>query len=128
MNISEFVEQQKTTLDTVKYYIKLKLLTPQKKNNWYIFSSKEKDDFQNIMYLKSLGLSLELIKEIKESHEKNCGTSDQWENNLSIIESELERTKEEKEKIILKETLLLNVKEELNKKIESAKNFSYLTY
>lgn len=31
MNISEFVEQQKTTLDTVKYYIKLKLLTPQKK-------------------------------------------------------------------------------------------------
>ncbi|EKT8876237.1 hypothetical protein CJ755_003097 [Listeria monocytogenes] len=80
------------------------------------------------MYLKSLGLSLELIKEIKESHEKNCGTSDQWENNLSIIESELERTKEEKEKIILKETLLLNVKEELNKKIESAKNFSYLTY
>jgi len=34
MNISEFVEQQNTTLDTVKYYIKLKLLTPKKENNF----------------------------------------------------------------------------------------------
>lgn len=122
MNISEFVEQQKTTLDTVKYYIKLQLLTPKKENNWYVFSSKEKDEFQNIVYLKSLGLSLELIKEIKKSHEKSCGTSEQWKNNLSIIESELEHTKLEKEKIILKETLLLNVKEELNEKIQSTKN------
>lgn len=118
MNISKFVEQQNTTLDTVKYYIKLKLLTPKKENNWYVFSSKEEEDFKNIVYLKSLGLSLELIKEIKETHEVGCGTSEQWEKNLFIIESELERTKLEKEKVILKESLLLNVKEELNKLLD----------
>ena len=67
MNISEFVSKQNTTIDTVKYYIKLGLLTPEKKNNWYSFSLKEVTDFQNIVYLKSLGLSLELIKKIKES-------------------------------------------------------------
>ena len=122
MNISEFVNQQNTTIDTVKYYIKLKLLTPKKENNWYVFSSKEEDDFQNIVYLKALGLSLELIQEVKASHEKACGTNEQWKSNLAIIEAELERTKLEKEKIILKETLLLEIQKELNRKIQNIKN------
>lgn len=120
MNISEFVSKQNTTIDTVKYYIKLGLLTPEKKNNWYSFSLKEVTDFQNIVYLKSLGLSLELIKKIKDSHEYNCGTITQWENNLAIINREIENIKKEQDKLTLQEKLLLKIQDQLNEKIKGA--------
>lgn len=118
MKISKFVSKQNTTLDTVKYYIKIGLLTPDKENHIYNFSPKEEQDFQNILYLKSLGFSLDLIRQIKINHEKNCGTKQQWYENLKLIEQELEGVQLEKEKLRKKEELLFSVKQELLKKLE----------
>lgn len=118
MNISEFVEKHNTTLDTVKHYINLKLLTPNKRNNWYFFTSKESEDFNNIIHLKSLGFSLKLIQKIKANHDDNCGTVKQLNDNLIIIKSELDILKKEKQKIKTKEKMLLEIEIQLNKKIK----------
>ncbi|KAF1298056.1 hypothetical protein BAU15_09400 [Enterococcus sp. JM4C] len=117
MTISEFVRQQNTTIDTVKHYLKLGLLTPDKKNSWYDFSAKEVEDFQNIVELKALGLSLEVIKQIKESHETNCGTAMQWQENLAVIEGELDRVNREKGQLATQEAILVNVQQALQRKL-----------
>lgn len=119
MNISKFVATQETTIDTVKYYIKLGLLTPEKKHNWYVFSEKEGSDFQNISELKALGLSLELIKEIKDTHEQACGTAEQLERNLVIISQKLAHISKQKEELVQQEDLLIQVKTALIQKIDS---------
>ncbi|WP_395319719.1 MerR family transcriptional regulator [Fructilactobacillus frigidiflavus] len=126
MKISEFVKKNNTTIDTVKHYINLKLLTPSKMNNWYFFTPKDSDDFKNIIQLKSLGMSLKLIKKIKDNHDENCGTVKQLNDNLMIIKSELDLLRREKEKLKVKEKLLLNVEDELYKKIAERKNSSNL--
>lgn len=120
MKISEFVAQQKTTLDTVKYYMKLGLLTPKKEKHIYNFSPKEEQDFQNVLYLKSLGFSLELIKKIKSNHELNCSTTTQWQENLELIEAELFVLLDEKEKLQNKEKMLREVQEELIQKLTNS--------
>ncbi|MHC5247954.1 MerR family transcriptional regulator [Enterococcus sp. LJL90] len=117
MNISQFVKQQKTTVDTVKHYLKLELLTPQKKQSWYDFTEQEVADFENIQALKKLGFSLALIKKLKESHEKYCGTSQQWQQNLRIIEEALAQVAIEKADLQLRENNLLLTKDQLLEKL-----------
>lgn len=89
MYISEFVKSQSTTLDTVKFYIKNGLLTPEKDGSWYVFGEQDAGDFKNIVELKELGFSIKAIKRIKELHNTSCSTDEQWTENLSIVTDEL---------------------------------------
>ncbi|WP_265457494.1 MerR family transcriptional regulator [Enterococcus sp. HY326] len=117
MNISQFVKQQNTTVDTIKHYLKLELLTPQKKQSWYNFTEQEAADFQNIQALKKLGFPLALIKKLKESHEKYCGTPQQWQQNLVIIEEALVQVAIEKADLQIREDNLLQTKAQLLEKL-----------
>ncbi|GEM_PF-387803 len=107
MDMGQFVTEQGTTKETVRYYIDEKLLSPKKVNKKYCFTELEERDFKNIRQLRDMGLSIKVIKLIKENKE-HCGTRKQWEANVDLIESELIRVESEidllnQEKIALKQ-------------------------
>lgn len=89
MKIAQFIEKHRTTRDTIRYYIEMGLLTPNKKGSWYDFTEQDSDDFESIRELKELGLSIKGIKEIKDIHETLCGTEEQWVRNMQVITNEI---------------------------------------
>lgn len=120
MFISEFAHSMNTTVDTVKYYIQLGLLTPIKKHSWYQFTNKEIQDFKNILELKELGLSLEAILKIKHIHETKCGTKEQWEANHQVLSLELCEAEEEIERLINRKNNLVAFIQQLEDKIHGS--------
>lgn len=94
MYIGEFIKVYETTRETVRYYIEEGLLTPKKREGKYYFTDIEISDFLSIRELREMGLSIRVLKKIKEN-KKDCGTSIQWESNLKIIDDELERVEKE---------------------------------
>lgn len=119
MFISEFAHKMNTTVDTVKYYIHLGLLTPNKKRNWYQFMDKEIEDFNQILYLKKLGLSLDSIIKIKQIHETKCGTKEQWTANHLVLLSELNKVIEEMDSLMKRKNNLVETIQQLETKINN---------
>ncbi|OFI46874.1 hypothetical protein BG262_03525 [Floricoccus penangensis] len=117
MYISEFVKSQSTTLDTVKFYIKNGLLTPEKDGSWYVFGEQDADDFQNIVELKELGFSIKAIKRIKELHNTSCSTDKQWTENLSIVTDELADIDSNIVKLMSRKAKLNKIRTELKEKL-----------
>ncbi|URZ86620.1 MerR family transcriptional regulator [Floricoccus penangensis] len=117
MYISEFVKSQSTTLDTVKFYIKNGLLTPEKDGSWYVFGEQDADDFQNIIELKKLGFSIKAIKRIKELHSTSCSTDEQWTENLSIVTDELADIDSNIVKLMSRKAKLNKIRTELKEKL-----------
>lgn len=64
MRIGAFAKQNQVGIDTIRHYIDLELLIPQKKNSQYEFDWQCQVDFNEILFLKSLGFSLHEIKNI----------------------------------------------------------------
>ncbi|ARK30039.1 MerR family transcriptional regulator [Halalkalibacter krulwichiae] len=65
MTIGQFAKFVDSTVRTLRYYDKMKLLTPKKlnKNGRKIYTQLEWEHFQQILILKHLGLTLNEIKE-----------------------------------------------------------------
>ncbi len=124
MQMAEFVQQNQTTRDTVRHYIDSNLLTPHKKGSRYDFTDQDSEDFEEIQALKKLGFSIKLIKQIKETHNTNCGSSYQWESNLALVEAEIALSKNELETLTEKLHFLEIVKKQLQLKMESSANQS----
>lgn len=116
MKIGQFVTEMKTTKETVRYYIDEQLLTPKKIQGRYNFTEVELNDFRNIRELREIGLSIRIIKEIKKNKEY-CGTKKQWESNFNIINTELLRIELELETLNNERLALINVREQLKKKL-----------
>lgn len=112
MFIGEFVKEMETTKETIRYYIDEKLLSPEKEDGKYLFTEKEKLDFENIKNLKNMGMPIRVIKQIKENT-KYCGTEKQWELNLKIIEDELLKIEIKIKKINKEKLMLLEAKKQL---------------
>jgi len=64
MKIGEFANKYNVSQDTIRYYIKQKMLLPQKKNGQYNFCNICEEDMQNILELKTCHFSIKEIKKI----------------------------------------------------------------
>jgi DNA-binding transcriptional MerR regulator len=64
MKIGEFAANHDITIDTIRHYMDLGLLVPEKVGGQYLFEESASKDLQNIIELKELGFSLGQIQEI----------------------------------------------------------------
>lgn len=64
MKTSEFSNKYNLSNDTVRYYMKLNLLVPQKKSGYYNFDEKCEKDIKEILRLKNMNFTLQEIKKI----------------------------------------------------------------
>ncbi|CAM3144825.1 MerR family transcriptional regulator [Leuconostoc rapi] len=90
MFLKTFLTKTEATKDTVRFYIEQGLLTPSKKAGKYNFTDQTVDDYQEIIALKKMGLSITIIKIIKKMHDEHCGTSEQRQQNIAIIDEALD--------------------------------------
>lgn len=64
MKIGTFAKKNKTTIDTIRHYMDLGLLSPRKNKGQYFFSHGNQKDLHEIIHLKSLNFTLSEIKMI----------------------------------------------------------------
>lgn len=120
MYIKKFLEETNSTKDTIRYYIDEKLLTPDKKGSWYWFTEKDLEDYENILALKTSGLSIKAIKKIKENRETfGCSTTQQWQENLAIITSEIEKAEEQIKRYKIKKSKLESFSQQLQEALKN---------
>lgn len=109
MKIKEFSQKFDLTYDTIRYYMKLNLINPQKKGGHYSFDQEDLDDMDDIIKLKEMEFSLEEIKEIlsfkrigKLTHyQKNSYYQGLYKEKLKEINKRVEELKQSKKKLEL---------------------------
>lgn len=116
MQIGEFVKLVKTTKDTVRHYEDFGLITPEWINSRREYKEKDILDFQVILELKLLGLSLrdiQLLFEVKKA--VGCGDKRLIEGVVNQLETHLDILHKE-------ETELSNRRKQLEDQIVQIKN------
>ncbi len=64
MKIGAFAKKNGVSIDTLRHYMSLGLLLPSKAKSQYAFDSRCQEAFNEVTHLKSLGFSLQEIKDI----------------------------------------------------------------
>jgi len=119
MKISEFANKYDLSNDTVRYYMKLNLLVPQKKGGHYFFDEEAERDIEEILRLKDMGFSLQEIKKIL--YFKRIGKLTSYQRNNYYQNLYREKINEIDEKI--KE--LKEAKNELEEKVKNLEEINY---
>jgi Predicted transcriptional regulators len=70
MKIGKFAQTTNTNIDTVRYYMKEKVLIVGKKGNYYDFGAEQLENMEIILALKNLDFSLSEIRYIFSSVNK----------------------------------------------------------
>jgi len=100
MKIGAFAKHNQVSIDTIRHYMSLELLMPQKVNKQYGFDFHCQKDFNEIMFLKALGFSLSEIKNIFiVKHLGKMTLFQQEEYYKNIFRDKYESTKAEIEKL-----------------------------
>lgn len=107
MKISEFANEFGVSNDTVRYYMELSLLTPQKKGGHYYYDKKCKSQMEALLELKEMGFSLKEIKNIFHfkrmgkltTYQKNKYYQQLYQNKAEEIKKEIKNMEEAKKKL-----------------------------
>lgn len=63
MKVQQLAKQEKVSPDTIRYYVRIGLLTPQKNESGYhLFTKEEQKRLRFILHARELGFTLEDIK------------------------------------------------------------------
>jgi DNA-binding transcriptional MerR regulator/ubiquinone/menaquinone biosynthesis C-methylase UbiE len=112
LRIGKFGETNQLSIDTIRHYMDLGLIVPEKKGGQYFFDVRCQNDLENILELKGLGFSLNEIKII--FHYKNFGKFTDYE--VDTYYQSLFLNKYEKLEQEIK--ILVETKDRLKKKLD----------
>jgi DNA-binding transcriptional MerR regulator/SAM-dependent methyltransferase len=107
LKIGEFAKANKTTIDTIRHYMEMSILNPDKNGNYYDFDDHAQKDYETIVALKELGFSISEIQTLMlfERIGKYTGYNQRktykafYKNKLGWIHGELNRLKTMQEKL-----------------------------
>ncbi|WP_210367324.1 MerR family transcriptional regulator [Bacillus sp. REN3] len=113
MRIGKFAEQNGLSIDTLRHYMELGLLFPEKKGGQYDFDESCQHDLENVLELKEMGFSLNEIKIIKTFN--SLGILSPYEENAHYQALFREKSRKTQQEI----DILLQAKEKLDSKIDT---------
>lgn len=121
MKIGKFAENNGLTIETIRHYMELGLIIPEKVGGQYAFDSRCQESLEEILELKDMGFNLSEIKTIFFYKGFACSTS--YKENINYKSIFLDKYKKVEREI---ETLT-RVKEKLEVKIDSLKDIGKQT-
>ncbi len=111
MKISKFANKYEVSNDTIRYYMDLNLITPQKKGGHYYFDNKCKMQMDEILKLKEMNFSLNEIKKIINF--KRIGKFTRYEENSYYQNIYLNKIKDVNKEILKLKTSKKRLQEEV---------------
>ncbi|MDP3388304.1 MAG: MerR family transcriptional regulator [Eubacteriales bacterium] len=112
MRIGQFAAINNTSIDTIRHYMSLGLLVPEKLNAQFEFDENCADDFQEIVALKKIGFSLSEIQQL--TLYRRIGKLTEYDRRMTY-KTFFEK---KKERIDLEIEKLNEMKHNLNKELE----------
>lgn len=102
MKIGAFAKQNHTRIDTIRHYMDLGLMVPEKVGGQYDFDAICQSDFEEILYLKGIGFSLSEIHKLMlfrrigklTDYDKRLTYKKYFDNKRVAIEAEQQRLSE----------------------------------
>jgi DNA-binding transcriptional MerR regulator len=99
MKIGSFAKHNQTSIDTIRHYMALELLVPEKVGSQYLFDTTCQDDYDEIIQLKAIGFTLAEIQTLMlfrrigklTGYDKRVTYKSYFENKLNAVEDELLR-------------------------------------
>ncbi|MGF9770543.1 methyltransferase domain-containing protein [Bacillus albus] len=119
MKISKFAKVNNVSIDTIRHYIDLGIIIPEKKGSHYFFDEYCQKDIELILEYKWLGFSLNEIKELFLY--KNLGKSLDYEKNIlyqSLFKVKYEKIEQEIKSLVEQKDKLKEVLNNLSKATE----------
>ncbi|HAS74081.1 MAG TPA: methyltransferase, partial [Clostridiales bacterium UBA8960] len=97
MKIGAFAKRNGTSIDTIRHYMDLGLLVPEKIGSQYTFDERCQGELEEIFYLKSIGFLLSEIQKLMlfrrigklTGYDRRTTYKAYFENRLSLIEQEM---------------------------------------
>ncbi len=118
MKIGKFGEVNNLSIDTIRHYMDLNLIIPEKKGGHYFFDEYCQTDLELIIYYKDLGFSLNEIKELffyknlakSMNYEKDTFYQSLFKLKYDKMEQEIELLEKKRDKLkgVLHDLLLTN--------------------
>ncbi|PFW82199.1 methyltransferase [Bacillus sp. AFS075960] len=118
MKIGKFGEVNNISIDTVRHYMDLSLIIPEKKGGHYLFDEYFQADLELILHYKDLGFSLNEIKELffyknlakSMNYEKDTFYQSLFKLKYDKMEQEIELLEKKRDKLkgVLHDLLLTN--------------------
>ncbi len=99
MKIGAFSKHNQTSIDTIRHYMTLELLIPEKVGAQYLFDATCQSDFDEICQLKAIGFTLAEVQSLMlfrrigklTGYDKRITYNSYFENKLKAVEDELLR-------------------------------------
>jgi DNA-binding transcriptional MerR regulator/ubiquinone/menaquinone biosynthesis C-methylase UbiE len=112
MRIGKFAAENQLSVDTIRHYIDLGLIVPEKKGGQYVFDMRCQDDLSFVLELKGMGFSLQEIKTVLLY--RNIGHLEDYEENAYYQSIFIEKHQKLENEI----AVLTEMKTKLGEKLE----------